>query len=229
MMKDRYMLFLVFFTFTLVCFFPGCAEENGGGTVPEPPASTGAGEPATTQPAAMQEPATRPAGLSPGRYCSADDECASGCCAYEAGNGRCREESFCVLADLNEEECYEKGLFWCIDRCSDKECGDCGRHLRCVDVGGIPRIETALQVEGHKGSCKYSGLYADAGGNESYCDRNEGRLIYGKCGMPPALEDCVAAYGEYCCYTIAQKRSFHSLEGEEYDLWCFSCSKAVEQ
>lgn len=164
-----------------------------------------------------------------GEPCSLDDECLSGCCNSVRGRKRCQIQSFCTCRYLNEEDCSKEDCYWCIDKCLNEPCGECSKYRRCLTLAEGGRNVTRVEIaEGGNGSCKYTGFYENASGNGSYCDRHEGTRIYGKCGSPPTLEDCVEIHGEYCCYGIAQRRSFHSLQGEEYDLWCFKCTKLQE-
>lgn len=163
-------------------------------------------------------------------YCETDTACESGCCASigEGRRERCLQRSFCELRDMNEGECYLAGLYWCADRCKNDSCGECEKYMRCVYESGDPVVRVAEPVEGRTGSCNYSITY-EAGGEGSYCDLNEGKLIYAVCGRSVLGEDCVKAYGKETLYRIAQKRSFHSPEGEGSDLWCFECSEAVQE
>jgi len=189
--------------------------------------------PMTSSTTTTSAPATTLAlkSLPLGGVCTGDDQCMSGCCALSKSRKKCRESSFCEMRELGEEDCYKKGLYWCIDKCQSNECGNCSSHMRCVTVsdGGsdVAKVEVAQPVGGKAGSCRYSGTYVNAGGEASYCDKHEGKLTYAKCGSPPQMEDCLRIYKDNVMYWIAQRRSFHSPEGEASDLWCYRCTQAV--
>ena len=172
-----------------------------------------------------------PANLPNGGACETDGQCKSGCCTDNNGRAKCRDASICELKDLGEQDCYKKGIHWCIDECQKADCGKCDAIMRCVNVseGGSEtlKVETATEVSGQAGSCLYSRSYVNAGGIGGYCDKHEGTLIYAKCGSPSQAEDCLRIYKDNVMYWIAQKRSFHSPQGEASDLWCFKCTQAV--
>jgi hypothetical protein len=166
--------------------------------------------------------------LSLGEICLSNDECLSGCCDSFKGRKKCQIQSFCTCKYLTEGNCQEEDCYWCIDKCQSEPCKECSGYKRClIVVEGDKNITKVEIAQGGNGSCRYAGFYVNASGNESYCDRNEGKRIYGKCGSPAIREDCVNVYGEHCCYDIAQRRSFHSPGGDEYDLWCFECTRAI--
>lgn len=170
--------------------------------------------------------------LSLGEPCSENKQCISGCCDSEKGKKKCQVLSFCTCKDLNEEGCYKEKCYWCINKCQNEPCGDCSKHRRCVIVsegdGNVTKVEISQPVTGYDRSCRYLGFYENASGNESYCDKHEGTRIYGKCGSSATEKECVEVYGEDCCYIIEQRRSFHSPEGDDYDLWCFKCIKYLK-
>jgi hypothetical protein len=134
-----------------------------------------------------------------------------------------------IPKNITSTECYAKGFFWCAGKCSRTECGDCFSYKRCIVLNDTAvnnvKVETAQQVPYKEGSCEYAGTYTNAGGKESYCDKNEGNLIYAKCGVDrPDPSDCYKlSGGNQTNRAPYGSRSFHSNLGAEYDLWCFRC------
>ncbi len=210
---------------SVVLFIPGCITQETGEKYEQIATSTTpvitSIIPTTTTEAIFHR-------LSLGKPCSENEECLSGCCDSIKGRKICQTSSFCTCRYLNEENCQRKDCYWCIDKCQNEPCGDCSKYKRCLTFTEGDKNVTMVEIsQGGNGSCKYNGFYEVASGNESYCDKHEGTRIYGKCGSPATLEDCIRIYGKHCCYDIAQRRSFHSPQGEEYDLWCFKCDKAT--
>ena len=185
----------------------------------------------TTVKTSSQTPGvTYASNLSIGDSCDFSEECASDCCKRTDAEKKCMEAEYCKPKQVSEDECYLQGKYWCAGSCQKDECRNCNTYLRCVNVieGGVnkTRVESAGPIDGRPGSCRYNGKYTDAGGAGGYCDTYKGTLVYARCGASPTWEDCAAVYqGSKGTYEIARQRAFHSIDGDEYDLWCFKCNR----
>jgi hypothetical protein len=165
--------------------------------------------------------------------CALDSDCAGRCCAYIDGKRKCSDAEACKPPKkATEDECYAKQMNWCAGNCQRAVCGNCTKYMRCVVSTDDEKkrqvlVERAKDSSERSGSCVYSGEYENAAGEDGYCGRNKGEMIYAKCGLAPEAKDCASAYGNPSGYTyrIMNQRAFHA-PAEENDLWCFMCERA---